>query len=134
MLQVLLGKRDPAIDLPLGPVQTWPALGAQHEEVRQRAELIWDSTVLDLAGSQRAQAARSPMSAAILVLLDVGWQPLSPWKWQAVDRSLYDAPPGELDAEAIVDHLIRDMANQLWASAQGGGFIWAWNEAWTSPR
>ena len=111
---------DPGVVLPVRTVLYWYALWDKLAEVRRGAvRRAWHRArdrLAALEANKRWRYTTGPISAAITVLLSLGWVPAEPDEWHSPDGSVWELALG-FSSSDIKFALSKDIAKQLWALA-----------------
>ena len=112
---------DPRIALPLEQVKSWMEIW-KRSSLRERRRIgnKWSKLLRKIAHAKsRWQMVRSPASATIATLLDLGWKPIRPNQWLVPDGShlaTFDAVDGVTQHHVL--HILETaLHRRLWDNA-----------------
>ena len=109
-------KRDPifqvAHETVLNWFDMWNAKSSLHMSVRQ----LWPELLKQLTPTaNRWKNVVGPISTIVATLLQFGWAPLEPMKWQDPEGVVWDLDPADPHlAPQFTHHLVRQIEIHLW--------------------
>ena len=118
LLELCLGRADPAIRMRLAIVDQWLDLWRSSEYVRRRVESSWPRIRAKLEAytpGGRWRFVRGPISGIVVTLLDLGWVPSEPTCWFGPAGDAWALSLAPSDDRPFKEALITSIKKQLYS-------------------